>query len=124
MAGEEGEELADVAHVSGACQVGDPPLMGKPRQPLTKCILQIGGGAEPIRRILDRAGQFRMQYHGQKKDPFPPCGGRLRRLSEAQAELSRSWMGGGAAIAAQCDSAKDRGAGAASLSFGRVSPPR
>ena len=32
----------------------------------------------------------------------------MRRLSEAQAELSRSWMGGSAARAAQRDSAEGR----------------
>src|SRR5688572_22994503 len=33
-----------------------------------------------------------------KRLPFPPCGGRMRSLSE-QRELRRSWMGGAAARA-------------------------
>src|SRR5262245_6960456 len=50
----------------------------------------------------------------QRRLPFPPCGGGLRRLSE-QSELSRSWMGGSTAPAARArKSANCRGRSAAS----------
>jgi hypothetical protein len=53
-----------------------------------------------LRPRSPRRQGYRIQVPQRKSNPFPPCGGRMRSLSE-RSELRRSWMGGSAAIAAR-----------------------